>query len=119
MSDSTDTSGENDIIWPNLVWMKTKTDEMIDGNYDQIDSIRKDAIEDQDATGEDVSTTSLFNMLRLNTEILTEILQYLVDMRLMFRATIGYTNKNIAYSAGTPIEPELDDEESEDKEDKE
>lgn len=119
MSDQNDQQGKTNLTWPNLAWLKTQTDEQVEDNFDEIDSIRKDAIEDQDATGEDVSNTSLFNMLRMNTETLNQILNVLCEIRILLRATFGDTDKEIVFKAGTVGPQPAEDKKTEAKETKE
>ena len=112
---------ETNLTWPNLAWLKTQAEEVTSDNFDEIDRIANAAIEDLDASGEsgDVSKTSIFNMLRANTETLAQILDSLGDIRLMLRATLGDTDKTIVFPAGTVGPQQVEDEEPEDKEDKE
>lgn len=112
--------GETNLLWPNLAWLKTQAEEVTSENFDEIDRIANAAIEDLDASGEsgDTSKTSIFNMLRTNTETIAQVLDALNDIRLMLRATLGDTDKEIAFPAGTvgPQQDEDNDEEPETKE---
>ena len=119
MSDPNDPQAETNLIWPNLAWLKTQADELVGDNFDEIDSIRAAAIEDQDTSGEDVSNTSLFNMLRMNTQLLNQILHALLGVRLLLRAESGDTDKEIVFKAGTVGPQPVEDKEPEDKENKE
>lgn len=116
MNAQNDQQGKTNLIWPNLALLKNHTDEQVEDIFDEIDSIRKAAIEDQDATGGDVSTTGLFLMLKLNTEILTETYQALGGILLLLRATFGDTDKEIVFKAGTVGPQPAEDKKPETKE---
>lgn len=91
------------LIYPNVARLKTMYDQLTGDDFDEIDDINKTAAEDYDACDDpkDVSVTSVFNMLRLNTQILTQVFQTLGEISVQLRTTFGDTDKDIAFPGGT------------------
>lgn len=91
------------LIYPNVARLKTMYDQLTGDDFDEIDDINKTAAEDYDACDDpkDVSVTSVFNMLRLNTQILTQVFQTLGEISVQLRTTFGDTDKDIAFPADT------------------
>ena len=103
MSDGKRNAGEGaKLIYPNVARLKTMYDQLTGDDFDEIDDINKAAAEDFDACDDpkDVSVTSGFNMLRLNTKILTQVFQTLGEISVQPRTTFGDTDKDIAFPGG-------------------
>lgn len=104
MSDNKQTNDDSmNLIFPNVARLKTMYDQLTGDDFDEIDDINKTAAEDYDACDDpkDVSVTSVFNMLRLNTQILTQVFQTLGEISVQLRTTFGDTDKDIAFPADT------------------
>lgn len=104
MSDGKQNADEGTkLIYPNVARLKTMYDKLTGDDFDEIDDINKTAAEDYDACDDpkDVSVTSVFNMLRLNTQILTQVFQALGEISVQLRTTFGDTDKDIVFPADT------------------
>ena len=115
MSDGKQNNDEGTkLIYPNVARLKTMYDQLTGDDFDEIDDINKTAIEDFDACDDpkDVSATSVFNMLRLNTQILTQVFQTLGEISVQLRTTFGDTDKDIAFPGG-PTQASASEEEEE------
>lgn len=103
MSDNKQTNdGGLNLLFPNVARLKTIYDQLTGDDFDEIDDINKAAVKDFDACDDpkDVSVTSVFNMLRLNTQILTQVFQILGEISVQLRTTFGDTDKDIAFPGG-------------------
>lgn len=104
MSDNKQNAGEGaKLIYPNVARLKTMYDQLTGDDFDEIDDINKTAAEDYEACDDpkDVSVTSVFNMLRLNTQILTQVFQTLGEISVQLRTTFGDTDKDVVFPGGT------------------
>lgn len=104
MSDGKQNTDEGTkLIYPNVARLKTMYGKYVNDDFDEIDDINKTAAEDYDACDDpkDVSVTSVFNMLRLNTQILTQVFQTLGEISVQLRTTFGDTDKDIVFPADT------------------
>lgn len=104
MSDGKQNADEGTkLIYPNVARLKTMYDQLTGDDFDEIDDINKAAVKDFDACDDpkDVSVTSVFNMLRLNTQILTQVFQTLGEISVQLRTTFGDTDKDIVFPADT------------------
>lgn len=115
MSDNKQTNDDSmNLIFSNVTRMKTMYDKLTGDDFDEIDDINKTAVEDFDACDDpkDVSVTSVFNMLRLNTQILTQVFQTLGEINIQLRATFGDTDKDVVCPGG-PTQASASEEEEE------
>lgn len=115
MSDGKQNADEGTkLIYPNVARLKTMYDQLTGDDFDEIDDINKTAAEDYDACDDpkDVSVTSVFNMLRLNTQILTQVFQTLGEISVQLRATFGDTDKDVVFPGG-PTQASASEEEEE------
>ena len=115
MSDSKQTNDDGlNLMFPNVARLKTIYDKLTGDDFDEIDDINKIAVEDFDARDDpkDVSVTSVFNMLRLNTQILTQVFQCLGEINIQLRATFGDTDKDVVFPGG-PTQASASEEEEE------
>ncbi|KAB8290645.1 hypothetical protein [Bifidobacterium apri] len=123
MSDNKQTNDDGlNLLFPNVARMKTMYDKLTGDDFDEIDDINKTAVEDFDACDapKDVSVTSVFNMLRLNTQILTQVFQTLGEISIQLRTTFGDTDKDVVFPGGpTHAIASEEEDEQETKEDKE
>lgn len=104
MSDGKQNNDEGTkLIYPNVARLKTMYAKCVNDDFDEIDDINKTAAEDYDACDDpkDVSVTSVFNMLRLNTQILTQVFQTLGEISVQLRTTFGDTDKDVVFPGGT------------------
>ena len=115
MSDNKQTNDDGlDLLFPNVARLKTMHDQFTGDDFDEIDGINKTAVEDFDACDDpkDVSVTSVFNMLRLNTQILTQVFQTLGEISILIRAMFGDTDKDVVFPGG-PTQASASEEEEE------
>ena len=90
------------LIYPNVARLKTMYSKYVNDDFDEIDDINKTAAEDFAACDDpkDVSVTSVFNMLRLNTQILTQVFKTLGEISVQLRTTFGDTDKDVVFPGG-------------------
>lgn len=115
MSDNKQTNDDSmNLIFPNVTRMKTMYDNLTGDNFDEIDDISKTAVEYFDMCDDPkaVSVTSVFNMLRLNTQILTQVFQTLGEISVQLRAAFGDTDKDVVFP-GDPTQTSASGEEEE------